>query len=553
MGLAKYFGYEKIKEPVQQEEAYTGESSLRGAQPTNHNAFNRNNWYPVLTEHFDGEKTPGELGAYKDMIPNYRGLRYRVYEAELKSDIVKIITGKFFKFVVGTGLKLQAKPNKKVLELEKINIKKIPEFTSSVEARFNVYSKSRFSDYKGMDNLHLRAEEAFKTAFLGGDCLTVLRVDEKLNINVQVIDGQHVQSPVFDVELMEEIKARNNTLEHGIELSPKGEHVAFYVLVDDGDNLLGKFERIQARGDTSGRLLAWMIYGSKHRIDHHRGISNITPILEKVDKLDRYTEAVVGSAEERAKIAYAVEHNEHSDGENPMMGRARAAAGVSNNADLATSGYDLGEKSAAAIAATTGKQTFNMPIGASLKALSSVTELQFETFSKAVFTFLCAAVEIPVEVALQLYEQNYSSSRAAINAWDHIVKIYREKFSQKFYQPFYDLWLEIEILKNKINADGFVTALQTSNFMVTESYTAAIFTGSSMAHIDPLKEIKAIREMMGDDRTALISREQAAELAGVGDWDKNFEKSLEEEKTIPEPKVEKPIEDNKNGNQKIQK
>jgi len=510
------------------------QSSIQQPTPTNSSGYRRENWYPVVTERFDGEKTPGELGVYRNLLPNHDGLRYRAYEADLKSDIVRIITGKFFKFIIGTGLKLQSEPNTDALRTEGINVDDLTVFRNNVEARFNVYSKSRYSCYIGMDNLHDRAAEAFKCAFLGGDCLAVLRVDNKNNINMQVIDGQHVKSPSFDAAELKAVKSRGNTLEHGIEVSPKGEHVAFYVQVKDSNSILGKFERIEARGAKTGRLMAWMVYGSKHRIDHHRGIPIITSILEKVEKLDRYTEAVVGSAEERAKIVFSVEHNRDSDGENPLLGKARQATGLGNNAAKETSGYDLGEKTAAVIAATTSKQTFNMPIGSSLKSLSSVTEMQYETFSKAIFYFLCAAVDIPPEVALQQYEQNYSSSRAAINGWDYIVKIYRQKFAEKFYQPFYNLWLEIEILKNKIPAEGFTSALRTNNFMVVESYCQARFTGVNMPHIDPLKEVKAIREMLGEDTAALISREQASEMLGVGDWQKNMEKFIEESKIVPE-------------------
>ena len=498
--------------------------------------------YPVITESFDGEKTPGEMGVYKNSMPNHEGLRYRTYEAELKSDVIKIITGKFFKWIVGTGLRLQAEPNLTVLETEGLKFKELNKFRDHTEARFSVYSKSKFSDYSGMDNLHLKAADAFKTAFLGGDCLIVLRVDEKLNLNAQVIDGQDISSPFFDSKIIKEIKDRGNTEENGIELSPSGEHVAFYVLVPDDKNILGKHERIQARGENTGRLMAWMIYGAKHRINHTRGIPMITQILEKVEKLDRYTEAVVGSAEERAKIVFAIEHNRDSDGENPMLDKARIAAGIGHNAAKETTGYDLGIKTAATIAATTSKQTFNMPIGAQLKALSSVTELQFETFSKAVFSYICAAVDIPPEVAMQLYEQNYSSSRAAINGWAYIVDIYREKFSDKFYKPFYNLWLEIEVIKGKITAEGFMKALQEDNFMVTEAYSTAKFKGVNMPHIDPLKEVKAVREMLGKDNIApLISYEQAAEMLGAGDWKKNYEKFEQENEEIPDPVVEKPV------------
>jgi capsid protein len=495
--------------------------------------YYRGNWQPIITERFDGEKTPGEMGVIRNLLPNHEHLRARAFEAHLKSDLVKIITGKFFKYVIGTGLKLQAEPQAAVLASEGISKDGLPEFRNIVEARFQVYSDSRRSSYTGMGDLHEKAIEAFSTAFLGGDCLCIQRINEKSELSMDVIDGQHIKTPYLDAQMMADVKSRGNTIKEGIELNSRGEHVAFYVLTEDADYILGKFKRIEARGAKTGRLLAWMVYGDKHRIDHVRGIPNITQILEKVEKLDRYTEAAVGSAEERAKIVFAIEHNKDSDGENPMLGKARQAAGLSNSAASETAGYDLGTKTAATIAATTQKQTFNMPVGSQLRALASTSEFQYDSFSKAVFSYLCAAVDIPPEVAMQLYEQNYSSSRAAINSWDYVVKIYRKRFVKTYYQPFYKMWLEMEVVKNKISAPGFIKALQQDNFMIVEAYCTSRFVGVNMPHIDPLKEVNAVRKMLGNDEDPLISHEQATEMLGAGDWVKNIEKWDEEEKIVP--------------------
>ena len=69
--------------------------------------------------------------------------------------------------------------------------------------------------------------------------------------------------------------------------------------------------------------------------------------------------------------------------------------------------------------------------------------------------------------------------------------------------------------------------------MAIEAYFNARFTGKKMPHIDPLKEAKAIRAMLGDQDTALISFEQATEAMGSGDWMSNYKKHLEEKKLIP--------------------
>lgn len=501
-------------------------------------------WTPILNKPFDGEKTPGEMGNVVNLFPDHNALRLRAYEAELKSDVVKIITGKFFKWVVGSGLKLQAEPNEKVLKSEGIT-ENFVDFRSLTEARFQIYANSKMSDFSGMTNLHAKANEAYKTAFLGGDCLIILRVIDG-SVNVQVIDGQEVYTPFFDNKYHEEAEARGNCIKHGIEIDKRGQHVAFYVAKDTG-NFLTEHVRIEARSPQTGRLMAWMIYGSKHRINHHRGIPQITAILEKVEKLDRYTEASVGGAEERANIVFAIEHSRFSTGESPVIGTLKKNLGGVIDDDP----YKLGEKLEKNIAATTSKQAFNLPVGAKLSALASNQENQYSAFFEAVFVQLCAAVDIPPEVALQKYSSNYSASRAAINGWGYIIDVYRKDFGHNFYRNFYNLWLEVEIIKGKINAPGYLKSIYENNYMAIESYTNSKFTGVNMPHIDPLKEVKAVRAMLGDEtkeETPLISHERASELLNQGEWSENYLKYLEEEKTI-EPNEKKDENDDQSKKQ----
>lgn len=485
-------------------------------------------WTPILNKSFDGEKTPGEMGNVVNLFPDHNALRLRSYEANLKSDVVKIITGKFFKWVVGGGLTAQAQPNEKVLFSEGIT-EDFVKFRSITEARFDTYANSKMSDFSGMVNLHKKASQAFETAFLGGDCLVVLRVKDA-NVTVQVIDGQEVHTPFFDSKYHEEAKSRGNIIRHGIEIAPNGEHVAFYVAKDTG-NFLTEHVRIEAKSKQTGRLMAWMLYGAKHRINHHRGIPQISAILEKVEKLDRYTESTVGGAEERANIVFAIEHSRFSTGESPVIGTLKKNLGGATEADP----YELGEKLEKNIAATTSKQTFNLPIGSKLTTLSSNQENQYPAFFESVFVQLCAANDIPPEVALQKYSSNYSASRAAINGWGYIVDIYRDDFSYNFYRNVYNLWLEVQIIISKIPAPGYLKAIYDNNLMAIEAYTKSKFIGVNMPHIDPLKEVKAVRAMLGDEtkgETPLISYERATQILNQGEWSENYLKYLEEEKTI---------------------
>lgn len=488
--------------------------------------YSRNN--RIITDVYDGEKTPGELGDVLDTTPDHIKLRLRSYDLQLKTDLVGIITGKFFKWILGSGLKLQAEPNKTVLGMFGID-EDLKVFQKNTEALFNLYSSSKHSDYNKNDWFHEKANEALKSAFLGGDTLCILRVDD-FGVNMQVVDGQHVETPIEGNSILNK-KVSGNIIKHGIELDKKGSHVAFYVVKnnEDDNDFTRKFERVESV-NSRGLNMAWMIYGTKHRIDSVRGIPFISSIMEKISKLDRYSEASVSKAEQTANLIYTIEHNKDSTGENPIPNfSSKKEVSVDNG----ISDYEKAGRTGNAIQQATSNQVYNMPNGATVKSFSGESETQYPEFFKAVFYSLCASVDIPPEVALQYYEQNYSSSRAAINSWEHIVEVYRQKFAKKFYHNFYRAFLEYHILDGNIKAPGFLEALSKGNFMVIDAYTNARFIGKKMPHIDPLKEAKAVRSMLGDDNVALISREQGTEILGQGEWNENFTKSLEEEKLIP--------------------
>ncbi len=490
---------------------------------------------PIMAGVFNGQKSEGSMGLPMDLRVDARALRFRAYEANTTNDIITIVTGKFFKWVIGNGLKMRPKPNKKILEFEKINLDPRA-FAANVEEYFEQYAASERSDYAGMDNLHANASKAFETAFLGGDCLVILRVDENNNVTSQVIDGQHVNNPVSSTT--QQLAASGNVLINGIEVDPTGKHVAFWVrkqpLTNGGASnplLAYEYERIEAYGAESGCLMAWMVYGKKNRIDHHRGISMLSAILEKITKLDRYTEATVATAEERAKLVWTVVHGKSSIGDNPLMDGLRAKlTGFSPD-----SPFIQGQMAANQIALSEERKVYNLPVDSELKTVSSQQEIDYGVFWTAVFDQLCAAMEIPPEVALQKYNSNYSASRAAIMGWEYIVKVYRKRFSEKYYQPFYDLWLYVHVLKGKVEAPGYIESKHAGNKEVVEAYSAAQFTGVNMPNIDPLKEANSIRVMLGiNDQTPLITHEEAAERLGAGDFDANLDKIADEMELIKE-------------------
>lgn len=527
----KFLNYFKRKK----EEVEIVESSQPDVRNNNYNLDSCNygpNW-AIVSKTWDGEKTTGELGVVVKNMPDFLRLRLRAYDAQMKIDIINVITGRYFKWVIGNGLKLQSEPNKTILEMEGISLPSM--FSEKTEARFKMWANSKYASYDRQGNLHSKALECFGTSFLGGDSLVICRFDE-LGLNVQVVDGQHVKTPGQD--LLDEVKTRNNYEEQGIEFNDRGEHVAYFVSSkgDKKDFLKTEdFKRIVVHGEKTNRKLAWMVYGSKHRIDHKRGISRISHVLEKVTKLDRYTEATVSKAEQSANIVNYIEHNSESTGENPLAAIKNRKLNINGGSGDEKTAYELADGLANRIQQTTSNITYNMPIGSKMTPYQSNSENNYEAFQSAVFDGICSSVDMPPEVATQKYNSNYSASRAAINGWGYIIDIERMNCSNDFYKPIYALFLEWQVLSNKIIAPKYITSLRSEDYILSEAYHNCRFIGKNMPHIDPVKEVKAVVQMIENE---LITREQATELLNMGDWFENYVKKQEEDKLIPKPITE---------------
>lgn len=471
---------------------------------------------------YNGEKNLGEIGPIKNYRLDYTLLRMRSWQSFHESEITQTIMNRYNMWVVGKGLKLQSEPVKSILEAEGIALDD-QKFSNIVEDRFNVFAKSKDSDYSGMENIHFLAGTGFKNSLLGGDVLVVMRYDKC--VNIQLIDGAHIQSPIFGTEWFPEVLENGNRIINGIEVNARGEHVRYYVRRADFSIM-----PIDAKGKESGLQMAFLVYGLKYRLDNVRGVPLFAVVLETLKKLERYKEATVGSAEERQKIVMQIVHGIASTGENPQNKNLAKAfdyeANVSNDLPIDVNGIQM----ANTIAVSTNKQVFNMPIDSELKPLESKNELYFKDFYTINFDIICAAVGIPPNVASSKYDSNFSASRAALKDWEHTLNVKRHDFAFQFYQPIFNFWLECEILNNKIDAPGYLVAKFKNNNTVLDSYRMARFVGAPVPHIDPLKEVKAEREKLGITGTTLplTTLEAATESLGGGESEHNLKQYSQE-------------------------
>lgn len=479
----------------------------------------------IVPINFDGEKTPYELGTPKDLHLDYYALRARSWQAYIESDVVQNAIKKYCLWIVGPGLKLQSQPNEFILEKNGINIKN-GDFVNDVENQFRLFANSRHSTYSGMQNFHSIAAEALKNALLAGDVLCINRFNGT-NVTIDLVDGHNIQTPL-DSKLLEAAEKRDNRIIDGVEIDKKGTHVAFYIRTNTFEH-----QKILAKGSKTGRLNAWLFYGLKHKIEDVRGMSLLTAVLETAAKMDRYKDATIGAAEENAKIPYIIEHNQFSDGENPMLAQVVQSFKKGKGIAPETSSFDDCETGdyATKVAQSTSKTTYNFPPGASLKRNTGSSDLHFKDFFGINIEIVYATIGIPPEVALDKFGGSFSSARAGLKSWEYKMTTDRTVLCKnQFYKPFYDFWLDVNVLQNNVTAPGYLEALAKKAFMILEAYRNARFIGATVPHIDPLKEVNAERKKLGKlfDNVPLTTGEQATESLNTGDFNEIIKKAENE-------------------------
>ena len=515
------FGFSLIKDTqIAEIKAELGAIKTDISTNTGESVFN-----PSDTVFFDGEKTPYEMGTPVNFKNDYYAMRMRAWESYLMSDVIQNALRKYCLWIVGSGLKLQSNPNINVLKKYKVNIDKtiLKQFVKDTESQFRLYASMKQSVYSQEYTLHDEAAESLLNALMAGDILCINRLVDN-RVCIETIDGKNVITPLLsDINYIEQAESRGNIIKDGVEIDSKGSHVAYYIMQSDLT-----FKRVLAYGKNTGKRQAWLFYGLKYKKSDVRGMSLLAAVMETAASMDRYKSATLAAAEENANIPLTIEHKAFSDGSNPMatqiagaFGKGKGTAPETNACD----GYAL------KIAQTTKKTTYNMPVGAEIKRHAGSTDNNFKDYYSINIEIVYSTIGIPPEVAIDKFGGSYSGSRAALKSWEYKMFTDREtQMKRQFYKPFYDYWLDIEILDNLVQAPGYLKALQTNNFMVIEAYRNCRFIGATVPHIDPLKEVNAERKKLGKkfDDIPITAMDNVSENLNTGDWEKNLEKASEE-------------------------
>lgn len=470
---------------------------------------------PAVNTNFDGSKFLGGYGITQILDIDYWSLRQRSSELFTKNLYASGIVKRLVTNEITTGLTLEATPNSDILGLtdDQLNI-----WSEDVENRFSIWADNEnLVDWHGLETFGSLQETARMSAIISGDVLVVMRISKSTGLPIiQLIDGASVRTP------FSQAVRSGHTIEEGVELNANGRHVAFWIVQDDGTS-----KRIAANGEKSGRRLAWLVYGTKKRINEVRGMPLLALILQSLNEIDRYRDSEQRAAVLNSILALWVKKGEDKPGTLPFSsGAVSRESVVLDNGTNETRVFDT----AASIPGITMEelQTGEEPVSFDTKR----PNVNFGLFEASIINAMAWGLEMPPEILTLSFSSNYAAARGAINEFKIYLDKTRSAFGAMFTKPIYKQWLISEVLLGKIQAPGLLEAWRDpKQYDILGSWLSSDWQGAVKPSADVRKDTQAYKEQIAE---GLITHERAAKELNGSKFSKNVKRLKKENQILKE-------------------
>ena len=446
-----------------------------------------------LTKALSGDKDTG--GNRGTLVPRSRDLTMGGSSIALGA-LKKLRTN-----VVGSGLILKSTLDQDFLGLNDDD-KRILE--NHIERVWELWANSKNCDMSRQSNFYQLTGLAFYSFLQNGDSFALLPFKERpgdlFGLKIQLIESDRCKNPA---SIPESDKTR-----YGVEVNEFGEIVAYHFSNKHPGDGSSDCVRVEAFGSKTGKPNV-LILMDRERIGQRRGVPMLSPVIEDIKQLGRYTEAESMAAVVNALFTVFIEKEKEDT--QTGLGRENYVENEEVDEDDEVN-YELGNGSIIELAP--GQKANTQAPGR--------PNAQFDPFVTALCKQIGSALEIPYEVLMNQFNSSYSASRAALLEVWKMYKVRRVNLITDFCQPVYEQFMDESVARGYIVAPGYF-----ENPLVRAAYLKAEWHGPAQGQLDPLKEAKAAQLRVQEDFSTR-SRE-ARELNGSS-WESNVKQRKIEEK-----------------------
>lgn len=456
----------------------------------------------------------------EDVGNNLALLRERSRDLYMSGGLAASAINKNISNVLGPGLTLKCQLNYRALGLTPQQAK---EWEEKTEYEFELWASSKI-DHTGLHDFYDCQRVMLTGWLLNGDSLAVVKYAERPDVKnpyllrLHMIEADRLCTPDslssalagIDGSLsMEYVELDNgHRIYNGVETDSSGKVVAYYICNQYPQSLLPSrrpvsWQRVEAINYITG-LPNVLFIVQPERAEQYRGVPYLAPVIEELKQMTRYTEAEITAAIINSFFTAFIT-SEGPTNELPFGDSIEESQQLQLSPEERLNSYELGPATINVLGPGE-KVTFGEP----KHPVSG-----FEQFMKTMAQLVGAALDMPYEMLLGVFNSSYSASRAALlQAW-RPFRDRRDWFAHEFCQPVYETWLWEAVATGRIQAPGFFT-----DPMRRKLWSQAIWIGPSPGQIDPVKEVQAAALRI-KYRFSTHERE-AMELTGM-DYDNNVD------------------------------
>jgi len=393
--------------------------------------------------------------------------------------------------VLGSGLTLKCQLNYRKLGLTPEQAK---EWEDETEFEFGLWASSKI-DHTGMNDFYDAQRIALQGWLMNGDALAVIKyadAGEVLNpyrLRLHLIEADRLSTPgqvspiitgfdgAMTMDYVEFPDGRR--IQNGIETDSSGKVIAYHICNQYPNSMLPthkpmSWRRVEAINAVTG-LPNVLFIMDPERAEQYRGVPYLAPVIEQVKQMSRYTEAEIAAAIINSFFTAFIT-SELPQNTMPLGEGVPVEQQVDLPPEERLSSYEMGPGTINMLAPGE-KVSFGDP---------QHPTSGFDVFTKSMAQLVGAALDIPYEMLLGVFNSSYSASRAALlQAW-RPFRDRRDWFAHDFCQPVYETWLFEAVATGRIKAPGFFRDPK-----IRKLWSQAIWIGPSPGQIDPVKEVQA--------------------------------------------------------------
>lgn len=456
---------------------------------------------------------PGTRNLVANSYDADSAMRYEIIEARNRSShVIRNIPlasgaiGTTVTNVVGSGLVMQSRIDADVIGISE---KEAEKWQTDVEFKFRLHMESKDSDLSRTHNGYERQELVFRSALERGDSFVIRRAGTTkgypYNLRTQIVEADRVCN---DGDAQD-----SETLSYGIQRDTNGAPEEVHILRSHPGSTINRgsrvWDRVPVFGPKTGRRQVLHVCRPL-RPGQSRGLPFLTPVIETLIQLGKYTEAEIHAAVVAGMFTVFVK-SEDGDGAGGIVktdSSGNAIVETKSTGDPDKLGYG---------------SVWDLRPGESIETANPTRPNgNFDPFVLAFCRWIGVALEIPYEILIKHFTASYSASRAALQEAWKFFKGRREWLAANYCQPEYEWWLDEMVSRGIVAAPGYF-----EDPFIRQAYLGAMWIGPAKGMIQENIEVEAAGKRIELGLSTIA--EETAQLTG-GDFLTNHVQRVKEAK-----------------------